>query len=261
MVTDAGDHLLAPNAVVLFRAVELVNEFLLKECRVTRIIDLHLAHHLTNDDFEVLVIDLHTLQTINILHLIHDIFLNGCRALDGEDVTGSGDTVGQRCAGTHSIVFLHKNLLGQRHKILFLVTGFGSNDNLTVAALHLTHCHFTVDFGNNSRVGRIASLEEFRHTRQTTGDITGTTHSTRNLDQRLTRLDSLAVFHNHVTAYGEVVSTHNFTIGINDIAGRHERTVFGVGDDFLGQTGRFVSLGMVGLVTNDIVELQLTCIL
>ena len=69
-VTCIGDHLLAPDAVVLLGKVELVDKCILEERGVAGIVDLHLAHHLTNDDLEVLVVDLHTLQTIDVLHLV-----------------------------------------------------------------------------------------------------------------------------------------------------------------------------------------------
>ena len=51
---------------------------LLKEAGVARIKDVDLAHHLAHNHLEVLVVNLHTLHTVDILHLIHDIILNGC---------------------------------------------------------------------------------------------------------------------------------------------------------------------------------------
>ena len=159
----------------------------------------------------MLVVNLHTLQTIHILNLIHDIFLYGSRPLDGQNIGRSDYTVGKRGSGTHGIVLLHQNLLGQRHKILALLAGLGCNDYLTVTTLYLTHRHLTVNLGNDSRVGRIASLEEFGNTWKTSGDVTGLTHGTRNLDKRLTGLDSLTVFYDNVTSHREVVCTYLLT--------------------------------------------------
>ena len=121
-VAGVDDYLLTPDAVVLLSEVELVDYLLLEEGGVAGVVDLHLAHHLTNDDLEVLVVDLHTLQTIDVLNLVDNVLLNGGRALDGENVVGSDDSVGERCAGTHGVVLLHKNLLRQRYKILALLT-------------------------------------------------------------------------------------------------------------------------------------------
>ena len=42
---------------------------------VTGILDLHPAHHLPNDDLDVLVVDRHTLETIDLLDLVGQILL------------------------------------------------------------------------------------------------------------------------------------------------------------------------------------------
>jgi hypothetical protein len=49
----------------------------------------------------VLIVDLHTLQAVNVLNLVNDIVLNGCWALDSQDVGRSDSTVGKRCTCTH----------------------------------------------------------------------------------------------------------------------------------------------------------------
>ena len=94
----------------------------------------------------MLVVDLHTLQTVNVLHLVNDVLLNGSRTLDGEDVARSDDTVRKRCACAYGVVLLYKNLLRERYEVLALVAGLRCNDDLAVATLHLTHCHLTIDF-------------------------------------------------------------------------------------------------------------------
>ena len=59
----------------------------------------------------MLVVDLHTLQTVHILHLIHDILLNGGGTLDGQDIGRRDDTIAERGAGTYGIVLLNQDLL------------------------------------------------------------------------------------------------------------------------------------------------------
>ena len=109
-VAGVDYYFLAPDAVVLFHELALVDNLLLEEACVARVEDVDLTHHLAYDDFEVLVVDLHTLHAVYILYLIDDVLLYGCRAHDVEDVGGSCGAVGQRCAGTHVVVLLHKNL-------------------------------------------------------------------------------------------------------------------------------------------------------
>ena len=109
-IAGVNNHFLAPDAVVFIHEFALVNNLLFEEASVTRIKDSYLTHHLTNDYFKVFVVDLHTLHTVNVLNFIHDIFLNGCRTLDVQDVGRSDSTIGQRCTGTHIVVFLYKDL-------------------------------------------------------------------------------------------------------------------------------------------------------
>ena len=188
-VTLVSDHLLTPDTVVLSSKVELVHQIQLQEGGVARIVDLYLAHHLANDDLEVLVIDLHTLQTVHILYLVDDIFLDSRETLDGKDIGRRDDTVRKWRASTHSIMLLDKDLLGEADEVLALLARLRRDDNLAITTLHLAQLNLAIDFADDSRVGRVASLEKLRDTRQTTSDITSTTHRTRNLDQRLTRGD------------------------------------------------------------------------
>ena len=85
-VAGIGNNFLAPDAVVLFHKLELVDNLLFQEASVARFVDFHLAHHLANDDFEVFVVNLHTLQTVNVLHFVDDILLYCRRAFDGQNV-------------------------------------------------------------------------------------------------------------------------------------------------------------------------------
>ena len=94
----------------------------------------------------MLVVDLHALQTIDVLHLVDDVLLHGGRTLNGKDVARRNLSVGQGGACTHGVVLLDKDLTRQWHEVLALLAGLRGDDNLAVAALDLTHRHLTVDF-------------------------------------------------------------------------------------------------------------------
>ena len=79
--------------------------------RITRIKDVDLTHHLTHDDFEVFIVNLNALHTVNVLNFVNDIFLNSSRTLDVKDVAWSHSTIRKRSTGTNVVVFLHKDLL------------------------------------------------------------------------------------------------------------------------------------------------------
>ena len=85
-VSAVDDIVLSVDIIVGVHELPLVHKLLWKELGVARIVDLHLPHHLTDDDFKVLVIDLHTLETVNRLNLIHNVLLSLYRTEDIEDV-------------------------------------------------------------------------------------------------------------------------------------------------------------------------------
>ena len=255
-VAGVDDHLLAPDAVVLLGKVELVDNLLLEEAGVAGLVYLHLAHHLADDDLEVLVVDLHTLETVYILNLVDDVLLHSRGTLDGEDVVGRDGTVGEGCAGTHVVVLLHENLLGQGHQILLDFAEFGSDNDLAVAALDIAHGDFTVDFADNGGVARIAGLEELGHTGQTAGDVAGLADGTRNLDEDVTGLEFLTVLDHDVAVDGEVVGADEFAVLVDDMTGGHAALLLALDDDALAQTGGFVFLDTVGNAFLDILELD-----
>ena len=151
----------------------------------------------------MLVVDRHTLHTIDILHLVDDVFLHSSRTLDGKDVCWCDGTIRKRCTSTHVVVLLHKNLLGQWHEILADITHLRGEDNFTVTTLHLTHCHLTVDFCNDGWVRWVTCLEQLGHTWETTRDIACLGNGTWNLDEDVTSLELLTIFHHNVTIDGE----------------------------------------------------------
>ena len=193
-------NFLAPDTVVLFHEFELIHYLLFQEAGIARFIDFNLTHHLTNDYLEMLIVNFYTLQTVYVLDFIYDIFLNSRRSHDCQDIRRSSRTIRQRHTSTNVVIFLNKQLLGQRHHIFLYFTQFGCNSNFTVTTLDLAETNFTIDFRNDSRVRRVTSLKQFRYTRQTTSNITGFTYCTRNLDQDFTRLNHIAlVFYNVCT--------------------------------------------------------------
>src|SRR5712692_2673794 len=53
---------------------------------ITRLVHLDATEHLANDDFDVLVVDIHTCVAIDSLHLFYDVHLNGLASLDAQDI-------------------------------------------------------------------------------------------------------------------------------------------------------------------------------
>ena len=251
-------NFLAPDTVVLFHEFELIHYLLFQEAGIARFIDFNLTHHLTNDNFKVLIVNLHTLQTINVLYFVYDIFLYSRRTFNGKDIGRSNGTVGQRSTGTHVVVLLYQYLFGQRYEIFLNFSGLRGNDNFAVTTFHLTHCDLTVNFGNHSRIGRVTCLEQFGNTGKTTRDITRLTNGTRNLHDYFTGFYLLSVFHYYVTTHRKVIGTDKFAIFSHDVRCRHFRLVLRLNDDDFAQTGRFIGLYLIGNVFNNAFKLNLT---
>ena len=149
----------------------------------------------------MLIVNLHTLQTVYILNFIHDIFLYSRRTFDRQNISRSGSTIRQRSTGTNVIVLLYKNLFRQRNKIFLHFTGLRSNDDLTITTFHLTHSYLTIYFRYNSRIRRVTCFKQLCNTRKTTGNITSLTYGTRNLNDYLTSFHLLTIFDHDVSTY------------------------------------------------------------
>ena len=130
----------------------LVHQFFRKEVRVTRVVYLDFPHHLPYDNLEVLVIDLHTLETVNLLDFIDNVFLHLDRSENVENVRRGDCSVRKPHAGLHVVVLLNKYLLGKRYEVSLFLSGLALDDDFAVSSLDLAHYHLSVDFGNDGRV-------------------------------------------------------------------------------------------------------------
>ena len=65
--------------------VELIMEFE-KEFGISIVLDANLLQHLTYNDFNMLIVDFYTLQTVYTLHLAEHVVLYCLDALDSQDV-------------------------------------------------------------------------------------------------------------------------------------------------------------------------------
>ena len=95
---------------VLGAELELVHDLLRQEFGVADVLDLHPAHHLPGDGFEVLVVDIDALQTVDFLDLVHQVLLQFLFAEHVQNVVRVARTVHQRIAGLHALAFLNVDM-------------------------------------------------------------------------------------------------------------------------------------------------------
>ena len=84
------------NLVVCLLEGESVNNLTRKEWRIAWFLNLSLSHHLSNDNFNVLVVDVNTLALINALKVFNKVFVNGCSTCKFKNFVWISWTFGQR---------------------------------------------------------------------------------------------------------------------------------------------------------------------
>src|SRR5699024_1744251 len=74
---------------------------------VARLVNANLLEHLTNDDLDMLIVDINTLQTIYTLYLPHHVILNGTDTFNLQDIMRIDGTFGQLIAGLQMSAVKH----------------------------------------------------------------------------------------------------------------------------------------------------------
>ena len=85
---------------------------------VTRIQDLALAQHLADDHFNVLVVDLHALQTVHILHFLDNVVGHGVDTAQTQDVMRGFRTFGDHFALLHLLALTDVQVTRQGNHLL-----------------------------------------------------------------------------------------------------------------------------------------------
>ena len=80
--------------------------------------DLDLLQHLANDRFDVLVVDLHALEAVNLLDFRHHVFRQCLDAEDFQNIVWIGRAADQIVATLYVVAFLNVDHLRLGHQIL-----------------------------------------------------------------------------------------------------------------------------------------------
>src|SRR5438874_1908447 len=111
------------NSLVLVLEIEPIDLITPEQRRVAWISDLHLAQHLAHDDFDMLVVNFDTLESINFLHFVDQVLLQILWSADFQDFMRNNRTFSQLLAFLHEVALKDDDMLGQRNEMLFLGTG------------------------------------------------------------------------------------------------------------------------------------------
>src|SRR5258708_2928521 len=152
------------------RAIEL---FTAQQRGITDAQDLGLAQHLADDHLDVLVIDLHALQPINVLDFAYQVVGERLHTLQAQDVVRIGLAIGDDFATLDLLALEDVELAPFRNQLLVFLAVLVGDDQAALAFGCLAKADRTGLLRQNRRILGLARLEQVRHARQTAGDVAG----------------------------------------------------------------------------------------
>src|SRR5690606_11446073 len=248
-----GDHLL-----VRLPELRAVHVLALEVVRVARVRDPDLLEHLPDDHTDVLVVDLHALQAVDLLHLVQQVLLHGPRTLDPQDVVRVDRTFREPVAGPDLVTLVHPQVLADRDLVDPLRPLRRNDDDLALAALDLTEPDRPVDLRDDGRILGPPGFEELGHPRETAGDVPGLVDLAGDLGQRRAGLHDVAISHRVLRAVRDDELPEPLLAGRRpDLDHRVELLVPILRDDELAPARGLVERLADGLVLDDVDELDL----
>ena len=140
----------------------------------------------------MLVVDPHPLEAVDLLDLVHQVFLHRLDSLDLEDVVRVDRALGQPVAGVDVVPLLDVHVLALGDQVLARLARVPDHDQLLHASGHAAELNAPVDLADGRGVLRLPRLEA-AHAGQTARDVAGLRDLAPDLDDRLAGRDLVAV--------------------------------------------------------------------
>src|SRR5271165_500575 len=249
------------DAVVFLAEAELVDLFFEEERGIANVFDLDPAHHLARDRFDVLVVDVHALQAVNLLNGVHEVGLGELLAEDGQQVVQVERAIDQSFTSLDVVAFLHIDVHAAGNGV-FLggLAVFALDVNLAHALGDIAVAHAAIDLADDRGILGFAGFEEFDNARQTAGDVLGLSGFARDFGQHVTGLHVVAILDHQVSTGRHEVLFANLAAGIADQdRGLMFFVAGGQGDHVLREAGDFVDLFLDREAGTQIVEFNRAC--
>src|SRR5438105_3680558 len=239
-----------------------------EEVGVAHLLDAHAAQHLPDDGLDVLVVDLHALEPVDLLHLVHHVARQLLLAEHFEDVVRVGGPVHERISGLHPVAGVHVDVLALCDQVLLrqvgaqLAVDLRRDHHLALALGVLPEADHALDLADDGVLLRLAGLEQLGHAGQTAGDVLGLGRLPRNAGDHLAGLDGIAVVHRDVGAHRQVVAGGGLGPGqvlriaflVLDADARLRLGVAALDDRLAGEAGDLVELLVHGHALDDVRE-------
>ena len=153
------------------RAVDLVAR---EDVGIAAVGDLHLLQHLPDDHLDVLVVDRHALQPVDLLDLVDEVGREFLHALDRQDVVRRGVAVDDVVAELDHVAVLQVDVLALRDQVLDRLRSVVRRQREPALVLVVAPEGDRAGLlGDDRRVLRPPRLEQLRHPRQAAGDVAG----------------------------------------------------------------------------------------
>src|SRR5690606_18123173 len=193
VVVRCGDLAFGIHAVVFVKQFGTLDLFAGNEAGVAGVGDRYTAQHLTHNHFNVLVVDLHALQTVHVLNFVDHIAGQPLDALQAQNVVRIGRAVHDHFALVHHLAVVHQHLLFLRNQEL-VADAFQVGDDQALLALGVfTERNRTRNVGQHAGVFGRTCFEQLCNTGQTAGNIARLLRFLWNTRQDFTHGDLLPV--------------------------------------------------------------------
>src|ERR1700730_6158005 len=229
--------------------------------------DFHLLQHLTDNHFDVLVVDQDALQSVDLLDFVDQIGREFLDALDRQDVVRSPIAFDDESALFDDVAVLQVDMLALRNQVLARLLGLVHRLYRDAALVLVVAAEpdGARDFRDDRRVLWLAGLEQLGDPRQTAGDVAGLGALGRDTRQDIARLDLRAdvdrkdrVDREHVAGLAAARELEDLSVLALDDDGRTQIRPAARGapvdDDPLGDTGGFVERFRDRLTRDQILE-------
>src|SRR5215471_9722535 len=200
--------ILCQHAIILFLKHHFAHLATWQESRVAGILNPHLSQHLPNDNLDVLIVDRDPLQAIDVLHFIHEVFLQFIRSEHIQDVMWVGRPIHQGLTGPDPITFVNVDVFPLWNEIFLHIPHFVINEHLSLTFDEASIRDFTIDFAYDRLFFRLPRLEQLSNPGQTARNVFCFRCLARNLGKYISRIHRRTFFHKNVGTHRQQIPRH-----------------------------------------------------
>ena len=159
------------NLAVLSLQLALLHITAGQKRRIAAFVHTNLLHHLTNDNLDMLIVDINALHPVNLLDFLNQVILNGLCTTDGKHVVRIDRTFRNAGACLNLITLRDNQTRTKGNQIGTALPRFRiGNDGMTVF-LDLLEGDLAGNLTDDSKVLRLAALKQLFNARQTLRNI------------------------------------------------------------------------------------------